>query len=106
MLSWPQATLDYFPYIDKKVRMVRKIIHTTGDEHADIIKSGIDAASRMDFYKLGFLFAQVGALSYLAFIVVKRNKVLQKRFIGRVKLRLLKTNARAGLRDCPPVNLT
>ena len=54
ILSWPQAALDYYPYIDKKVKTVRGIIHSSvGSEHADIIRRGID--TRMDIYKLSFV---------------------------------------------------
>jgi len=43
----------------------------------------------MDVYKLGFLISQIVALAFLTFAVLRRNKLLQAKFIGRVKLRLI-----------------
>lgn len=73
ILSWPQAVLDYYPYIDKKIKMVSQVVSSSaGNEHAEIIKRGID--SRMDIYKLGFLISQILALSFLTFAVLRRNR--------------------------------
>ena len=88
ILSWPQAALDYYPYIDKKVRMGTEVIHSSsGIEHADIIRRGID--SRMDLYRVGFVMMQIMALLFLFLSVLKRNRQLQARFKARTKLRLL-----------------
>ena len=70
--------------------MLTQAITLMPDEHADIIKRGID--NRMDFYKLGFLLSQIVALLYLTSCVLMRNSVLQARFMGRVKIRLQELN--------------
>ena len=55
----------------------------------------------MDVYKLGFLISQIVALAFLTIAVLRRNKLLQAKFIGRVKLRLIKLNEEAGITDVP-----
>jgi len=59
----------------------------------------------MDVYKLGFLISQIVALAFLTIAVLRRNKLLQAKFIGRVKLRLIKLNEEAGITE-EPVLLT
>jgi len=91
ILSWPQAVFDYFPYIEKRVNIISSIVQGPDhNEHADIIKRGID--NRTDLYKLCYVLAQIVALAYLAVCVVRRNRVLQARFKARVKLRLIQIN--------------
>ena len=63
-MAWPQAALDYYPFIDKKLKLARGIIpEQIGAEHADIIKRGVE--TRMDIYKLGFVILQIVALAWL-----------------------------------------
>lgn len=89
ILSWPQATLDYFPYIEKRVFTIGTVIHDFGerDVHSEILRRGID--NRTELYKLGFVLAQICALVFLTICVLKRNSELQTRFSARIKLRLL-----------------
>lgn len=79
------------------------IVNEGGNEHAEIIKRGID--NRMDVYKLGFLISQIVALTFLTIAVLRRNKLLRARFKGRVKLRLEHINREAGITDVP-ISLT
>jgi hypothetical protein len=57
------------------------------EDHFEVIKRGID--NRMDLYKLGFMLTQIVALIFLATKVLIRNRLLQVRFLVRVKHRLM-----------------
>ena len=46
----------------------------------------------MDIYKLGFMLTQIVALIFLASKVLIRNRLLQVRFLVRVKHRLMQIN--------------
>ena len=91
ILAWPQAALDYYPYIDKRYKSARGIIPShAGPEHLDILRRGID--TRMDVYKLSFVIAQGVALVFLTFCVLRRYRKLQLRYNAHVRLRILKLN--------------
>ena len=90
ILSYPQAIFDYYPYINKKFKLVNGQVSTVYEDHLDIIKRGID--NRMDIYKLGFMLTQIVALIFLASKVLIRNRLLQVRFLVRVKHRLMQIN--------------
>ena len=47
------------------------------------------------------MISQIVALAFLTIAVLRRNKLLQAKFIGRVKLRLIKLNEEAGITDVP-----
>ena len=82
LLSCFQASFDYFPYIEKKLRNARGQIYQDGTgEHADIIKRGIDN-SRLapDLFKSWFVLTQIFVLIYLTISVIRRNRKLQLRF--------------------------
>ena len=60
------------------------------EDDFEIIKRGID--NRMDLYKLGFMLTQIIALIFLATKVLIRNRMLQVRFLVRVKHKLMQLN--------------
>ena len=62
MLSWPQAALDYYPYIEKRMATLGSLIYdvetetTKGyvwNEHMEVLRRGID--SRTEIYKFIFI---------------------------------------------------
>ena len=72
ILSWPQALLDYHPYIDRRLKYINGKVEALSDDHGDIIMKGIE--SRMDLYKLLFLLSQIVAPFFLMVKVHMRNK--------------------------------
>ena len=60
----------------------------------------------MDLYRLGFLLTQIIALFFLAIKVYTRNKLLQVKFIARVKRRLVELNEESGMNMDININLT
>ena len=88
ILAWPQAALDYYPFIDKKTANSRHMRQEyVANEHADIIRRGLE--TRMDVYKLGFVVVQIATLAWLMWKVQNRYRQLTQRFISNVKLRLI-----------------
>ena len=96
ILAWPQAVFDYHPYIARKFNFDRHgKVHAITEDHEMIILGGIE--SRMDIYRLGYHIAQVIALLFLAIKVYGRNKLLQVKFLARVKRRLRELNKEQGI---------
>ena len=60
----------------------------------------------MDLYRLGFHIAQIIALLFLAIKVYGRNKLLQVKFLARVKRRLGYLNKETGIRMDINIKLT
>ena len=96
--------LDYHPYIDRKFKYMNGKVKAVQYDHEEVILRGVE--SRMDFYKLGFLLSQIIALFYLAIKVYSRNKLLQVKFLARVKRRLVKLNEEKGIKMEIGINLT